>query len=56
MKVKNLMNLTFDKNKGFIDETIKINIYSEKLYSKFIIFTGLILSLIRIFLYYSHSI
>lgn len=56
MKVKDLINLTFDKNKGFIDETIKINIYSGKLYSKFIIFAGLILGLIHIFLYYSHSI
>lgn len=49
MKFKNLVDLTFDKNKGFIDETIKINIYSGKLYGKFII-----LSLIHIFLYYSH--
>lgn len=57
MEVKNLINLTLDKKKKncFIDETIKINIYRGKLYSKFIIFIEVTLSLTDVFLNYNKS-
>lgn len=55
MEVKNLISLTLDKKKKncFVDETIRINIYRGKLYSKFVIFIEIALSLTDMLLNYN---
>lgn len=55
MKVKSLLNLTLNESDkdSFRNETIKINIHRGKIYSKYIIFAEIILSLIDIYFYYN---
>ena len=53
MRVKSSLNLTLNEEDSFINETIKINIRRGRMYSKYIIFAEIILSLTDIILNYS---
>lgn len=50
MKVKSSLNLTLKEKDSFRNETIKINIHRGKVYSKYIILSLIILSLIDIYI------
>ena len=58
MKVKNSLNLTLNEKEkdSFRNETIKINMYRGKVYSKYIILAEIILSLIDIYFQYNESV
>ena len=53
MRVKSSLNLTLNEEDSFRNETIKINIRRGRMYSKYIIFAEIILSLTDIILNYS---